>query len=157
MLKLILGRVAMLPRNHIIRNLVQLFVQYSYAYSAVPVYRHLVFEVPVPAQSAVPALVMRTLFQTSKYGICSFTVYGWRMYVWLGPQYAIINIFWVQFVIGRLSRESCVTKYTEGWVDIGTRTKVPLKFVTYLSKITKINEKSVLTQWPLHHFGSCTI
>jgi hypothetical protein len=28
-----------------------------------------------------------------------------------------------------------------GWVDIGTRTKVPLKFVTYLSKITKINEK----------------
>jgi hypothetical protein len=30
-----------------------------------------------------------------------------------------------------------------GWVDIGTRTKVPLKFVTYLSKITKINEKSV--------------
>jgi hypothetical protein len=36
--------------------------------------------------------------------------------------------------------------YTLGWVDIGTRTKVPLKFVTYLSKITKINEKSVLTQ-----------
>jgi hypothetical protein len=35
---------------------------------------------------------------------------------------------------------------TVGWVDIGTRTKVPLKFVTYLSKITKINEKSVLTQ-----------
>jgi hypothetical protein len=33
-----------------------------------------------------------------------------------------------------------------GWVDIGTRTKVPLKFVIYLSKITKINEKSVLTQ-----------
>jgi hypothetical protein len=32
-----------------------------------------------------------------------------------------------------------------GWVDIGTRTKVPLKFITYLSKITKINEKSVLT------------
>jgi hypothetical protein len=28
-----------------------------------------------------------------------------------------------------------------GWVDIGTRTKVPLKFVTYLSKITKINKK----------------
>jgi hypothetical protein len=35
---------------------------------------------------------------------------------------------------------------TVGWVDIGTRTKVPLKFVTYLSKITKINKKSVLTQ-----------
>jgi hypothetical protein len=35
---------------------------------------------------------------------------------------------------------------TVGWVDIGTRTKLPLKFVTYLSKITKINEKSVLTQ-----------
>jgi hypothetical protein len=35
---------------------------------------------------------------------------------------------------------------TVGWVDIGTRTKVSLKFVTYLSKITKINEKSVLTQ-----------
>jgi hypothetical protein len=27
------------------------------------------------------------------------------------------------------------------WVDIGTRTKVRLRFVTYLSKITKINEK----------------
>jgi hypothetical protein len=50
---------------------------------------------------------------------------------------------------------------TVGWVDIGTRTKVPLKFVAYLSKTTKINEKSVLTQWPLHRwsqrFGSCTI
>jgi hypothetical protein len=33
-----------------------------------------------------------------------------------------------------------------GWVDIGTRTKVPLRFVTYLSKVTEINEKSVLTQ-----------
>jgi hypothetical protein len=31
-----------------------------------------------------------------------------------------------------------------GWVDIGTGTKVPLKFVTYISKVTK---KSVLTQW----------
>jgi hypothetical protein len=29
---------------------------------------------------------------------------------------------------------------TVGWVDIGTRTKVPLRFVTYLSKVTKINE-----------------
>jgi hypothetical protein len=36
--------------------------------------------------------------------------------------------------------------YTVGWVDIGTRTKVPLKFVTYLAKITEINEKSILTQ-----------
>jgi hypothetical protein len=48
-----------------------------------------------------------------------------------------------------------------GWVDIGTGTKVPLRFVTYLSKIAKINEKSILTQWPLHHwskhFGSCTL
>jgi hypothetical protein len=35
---------------------------------------------------------------------------------------------------------------TVGWVDIGTGTKVPLRFVTYLSKVTKINEKSVLTQ-----------
>jgi hypothetical protein len=33
-----------------------------------------------------------------------------------------------------------------GWVDIGTRTKVPLRFVTHLSKVMKINEKSVLTQ-----------
>jgi hypothetical protein len=31
-----------------------------------------------------------------------------------------------------------------GWVDIGTKTKVPLRLVTYLSKVTKINEKSVL-------------
>jgi hypothetical protein len=35
---------------------------------------------------------------------------------------------------------------TIGWVDIGTRTKVPLGFAIYISKITKINEKSVLTQ-----------
>jgi hypothetical protein len=35
---------------------------------------------------------------------------------------------------------------TLGWVDIGTGTKVPLRFVTHLSKVTKINEKSVLTQ-----------
>jgi hypothetical protein len=26
------------------------------------------------------------------------------------------------------------------WVDIGTKTKVPLEFVTHLSKITKIND-----------------
>jgi hypothetical protein len=35
---------------------------------------------------------------------------------------------------------------TVGWVDIGTGTKVPPRFVTFLSKVTKINEKSVLTQ-----------
>jgi hypothetical protein len=35
---------------------------------------------------------------------------------------------------------------TLGWVDIGTGTKVLLRFVTHLSKVTKINEKSVLTQ-----------
>jgi hypothetical protein len=38
------------------------------------------------------------------------------------------------------------TVWTVGCVDIGTRTKVPLGLVTYLSKISKINEKSVLTQ-----------
>jgi hypothetical protein len=31
--------------------------------------------------------------------------------------------------------------YIIGWVDNGTGTKVPLRFVTYLSKVTKINEK----------------
>jgi hypothetical protein len=45
-----------------------------------------------------------------------------------------------------------------GWVDIGTGTKVPLRFVTYLSKVTKITKK---THLPLHHwlkhFESCTI
>jgi hypothetical protein len=30
---------------------------------------------------------------------------------------------------------------TVGWVDIGTRRKVPLRFVTYLSKVMKIDEK----------------
>jgi hypothetical protein len=35
---------------------------------------------------------------------------------------------------------------TLGWVDIGIMTKYPLRLVTYLSKVTKINEKSVLTQ-----------
>jgi hypothetical protein len=30
-----------------------------------------------------------------------------------------------------------------GWVDIGTRTKLPMMFVAYLSKTIKINEKSV--------------
>jgi hypothetical protein len=49
-----------------------------------------------------------------------------------------------------------------GWVDIGTRTKVPLKFVIpYLSKVTKINEKKcfdpvtasslVKTFWVMHY------
>jgi hypothetical protein len=33
-----------------------------------------------------------------------------------------------------------------GWVDIGSRTEVPLRIVTYFSKVTKIDEKSVLTQ-----------
>jgi hypothetical protein len=33
-----------------------------------------------------------------------------------------------------------------GWVDIGIGTKVPLRFVTYLSKVTKINENHDLTQ-----------
>jgi hypothetical protein len=36
--------------------------------------------------------------------------------------------------------------YAIGWVDIGIGTKEPLRIVTYLSKVTKINEKSVLTQ-----------
>jgi hypothetical protein len=31
----------------------------------------------------------------------------------------------------------CVWGYTLGWVDIGTGTKVPLRFVAYLSKVTK--------------------
>jgi hypothetical protein len=38
------------------------------------------------------------------------------------------------------------TPCTVGWVDIGTGTKVPMRFVTYLSIVTKINEKSFLTQ-----------
>jgi hypothetical protein len=42
------------------------------------------------------------------------------------------------------AHEYCVV--VVGWVDIGTGTKVPLRFVTYLSKVTKINEKSGLTQ-----------
>jgi hypothetical protein len=36
-----------------------------------------------------------------------------------------------------------VLLYSIGWVDIGTRTKVSLRFVIYLSKATEINEKSV--------------
>jgi hypothetical protein len=36
--------------------------------------------------------------------------------------------------------------YTVGWVDIRTGTKVPMRFVTWLSKVAKINEKSVLIQ-----------
>jgi hypothetical protein len=45
-------------------------------------------------------------------------------------------------ILSSVDIEYCII----GWVDIGTRTNVPLKFVTYLSKITKINENSVLTQ-----------
>jgi hypothetical protein len=43
--------------------------------------------------------------------------------------------------------DSCMYKLAEvsAWgvwlIDIGTGTKVPLRFVTYLSKVTKINEK----------------
>jgi hypothetical protein len=47
-----------------------------------------------------------------------------------------------------------------GWVDIGTRTKVPKRFVTYLSKVVKINKKCfdqvipsqlVKTFWVMHY------
>jgi hypothetical protein len=55
-----------------------------------------------------------------------------------------------------------ITVYcTIGWVDIGIGTKVPLRFVTYLSKVTKINEKKcfdpviasslVKTLWIMHY------
>jgi hypothetical protein len=49
---------------------------------------------------------------------------------------------------------------TVGWVDIGTRTKVPLGFVTYLSKVTKLTKKCfdpvtasslVKTFWVMHY------
>jgi hypothetical protein len=53
------------------------------------------------------------------------------------------------------------TKCTVGWVGIRTRTKVPLRFVTYLSKVTKINAKKcfdpvtasslVKTFWVMHY------
>jgi hypothetical protein len=36
-----------------------------------------------------------------------------------------------------------------GWVDIGTRTKVPLWFVTYLSKVTP--SSLVKTFWVIHY------
>jgi hypothetical protein len=38
-------------------------------------------------------------------------------------------------------------------VDIGTRTEVPLRFVTYLSKVMKINDKNnwVKTFWVTHY------
>jgi hypothetical protein len=45
-----------------------------------------------------------------------------------------------------LKRATTTPPRTVGWVDIGTRTKLALRFVTYLSKVTKINGKSVLTQ-----------
>jgi hypothetical protein len=35
---------------------------------------------------------------------------------------------------------------TVGWVDIGIKTKVPLRFVKYLSKVSEIDEKNALTQ-----------
>jgi hypothetical protein len=46
------------------------------------------------------------------------------------------------FLISKWLRYSACTV---GRVDIGTRTKVPLEFLDTFSKITKINEKSVLT------------
>jgi hypothetical protein len=46
----------------------------------------------------------------------------------------------------RYSSVKYCNAWTIGWIDIRTGTKVPLRFVTYLSKVTKINEKSVLTQ-----------
>jgi hypothetical protein len=33
--------------------------------------------------------------------------------------------------------------YTLGWVDIGTRTKVPPRFVAFLAKVPKIGTKKV--------------
>jgi hypothetical protein len=44
-----------------------------------------------------------------------------------------------------------IANWAVGWVDIGIGTKVPLRFVTYLSKVTKINKQSVLTQKILGH------
>jgi hypothetical protein len=49
----------------------------------------------------------------------------------------------------KISRNEISTKfwqkqhapYTVGWVDIGTRTKVPLRFVPYLSKVSETDEK----------------
>jgi hypothetical protein len=41
---------------------------------------------------------------------------------------------------------SILRDYTLGWVDIATRTKVPLRFVTYLSKVSETDEKNVLKQ-----------
>jgi hypothetical protein len=35
---------------------------------------------------------------------------------------------------------------TVWWADIGTRAKVSLRFVKYLSKLTKIEGKGVFTQ-----------
>jgi hypothetical protein len=50
----------------------------------------------------------------------------------------VLAQLWI--LLGNLHDGICLV----GWVDIGTRTKVPLRFVTYLSKVTKIDEKSVL-------------
>jgi hypothetical protein len=50
------------------------------------------------------------------------------------------------FAIANKKRRFITVHCTVGWVDIGTRTKVPLRFVTFISKVMKINEKSVLTQ-----------
>jgi hypothetical protein len=39
--------------------------------------------------------------------------------------------------------------YAVGWVDIRTRTEVPLRFVVYLAKVSKIDEKMF---WPSDRF-----
>jgi hypothetical protein len=49
--------------------------------------------------------------------------------------------------------------WTLGWVDIGTRTKVPLRFVFYLSKVTKIVTASSLvkTFWVMHYIEALCV
>jgi hypothetical protein len=48
------------------------------------------------------------------------------MVVRLGP--AVKVRYWASKIFKIIITE----EYTVGWVDIGTRTKVPMKFVTYL-------------------------
>jgi hypothetical protein len=51
------------------------------------------------------------------------------------------NLYSSNFFHINCKEPSIKNTFTVGWVDIGTRTKVPLRYVTYLSKVTKINKK----------------
>jgi hypothetical protein len=112
-------------------------------------------------------IIFRSYWTTWAGGMIYCILYSILYCIMLSQYSSLCNdLFWVFFNF--LNRKSVsqnseigqlvliLGECTIGWVDIGTRTKVPLKFVTYHSKITKINDpvtasSLVKTFWVMHY------